>query len=36
MANAGQIATHSEPVWRERASFIIRVELTSHGPEGGF
>ena len=33
---SGKIATHSEPVWRDKTNFIIRAELTSHGLDGGF
>ena len=34
--DSGKIATHSEPVWRDKAAFILRAELTSHGLDGGF
>jgi Domain of unknown function (DUF4265) len=36
VADGGKIATHSEPVWRDKTNFILRAELTSHGLNGGF
>lgn len=29
-----RIATHSDPVWRDKTNYIIRVELDSHGMPG--
>lgn len=29
-----RIATHQEPVWRDRADYIIRVDLADHGMPG--
>jgi hypothetical protein len=34
MTDAGRIATHKDPVWRDRANFIIRVDLTPFGLTG--
>jgi hypothetical protein len=32
----GKIATHSDPVWRERANYIIRADLSPHGLADSF
>lgn len=34
--DAADIATHSEPVWRGRANFLLRVDLEQHGMPGRF
>jgi hypothetical protein len=34
--SAGKIATHSDPVRRDRTNYIIQVDLTVHGMPGNF
>lgn len=36
VATGGKIATHSDPVWRDRTNFIIQADLTPHGLPGSF
>lgn len=36
MTDEQKIATHSDPVWRDRTNYIVQLDLTGHGMPGNY